>query len=193
MGIRAAADDGGIYEIPFLDFQYHGPGEPGVLCPGHRGECDHGVDQAAAHDTSDGNSQDDAGEGNHHIRDTHDHRIHDAAEVAGNNPQRGAHTEDDDHQRQHAGQGVSAAVEDTGQHITAQFVRTEEMGRRRSLVRILHHRLQGTVGRNHRRQENNGDEQHHQKRGDAEGPVFLESFPKIFHDYRPPFRSLGSR
>ena len=171
-----AGYDSRIDKFTALDLENHGTGEAGILGPCDRSQCDHRIDERAAHDTGDGDRKDDAREGDHHISDTHDDDIDDAAEVSGNDAHRGAYDEDAGYEGDDGGQGVARAVEDTGEYVTSELVCAEEMRRRRCLVRILHDSGERVIRSDDRSKECDRQKKDDQKRGEAEGFIFFEAF-----------------
>ena len=155
-------------EITVTNLHGERASQAGVFRPAYNSQRQDCIDGTAAHDTGNGNSQNDTGKCKHEVRYTHENHIHLAAEVTGNNTDCRAyrcHQENDNHSH---GQGNPGAVEDTGEAVTTELIGTKDMITARLHESFFHICGIRVKGSDYRSENRSGDNQYYKTRKDPE-------------------------
>ncbi|MPM25681.1 hypothetical protein SDC9_72180 [bioreactor metagenome] len=136
--------------------------------------------------------QQNAGESGDGVVQAHQCLVHRPAEIPGQRPDEGAEDSADCHRSPGHQSGESRAPEDAAEYVPAKVVRSEQMGKRRGQKRFPAAHGGGVVGRPHRAQQNQGQQntRNDTAREKAGVSVGANGFLQRFHVRAPP--SLGS-
>ena len=174
--IADAERAGGLHEFLLLDRQHAAPDQPRVDRDAHdRDGAGHleGAHQARGrredHHQDDGEQVD--GKGEDQIHDPHDGRVGAAAVVSGDHSQRHPHEQGQQHRRHADDQRDPRAVDDAGEHVTAELVGAQRIVPARCLggdrLVVDGGMVRGQHVGEDRDDQQHGDDRHADERGDA--------------------------
>ena len=165
-------------EVAVADGQRLGPRDAGVWWPGGQRDGDHRILDPRAECRDEGQRQDQAGEGQEHIRHAHQRRIDPAADVtrrrADDQPDGGG----DQRHQHHDIERDPRPVDEAGEDVATEFVRAEPMPRaarrQQPLRQIL---LIGIMRRDPGREDRRQHQRQHDRQPQHRQPVALELQP----------------
>ena len=121
-------------------------GDAGDLRHEHDGQRDDGVDDAGAERAGDRDRQQHRGKGVEHVDGAHDRGVELAADIAGDEAERGADHEGEDHGQNADEQRQPPAIDQPRQHVAAELVGAERIVRRADMAEPADHRALIGIG-----------------------------------------------
>src|ERR1700730_4175337 len=129
------------------------------LRPGHEPDDGRGVREPGPEERDDHQNEEQGGNGHEHVRDTHDRRVHRAAEIGRDTPEHGSHDHGETRGEQPDLERDSAAPDHPRQDVAAEAGGAEPVGGAR-LLEPGEQRLGGVaVGSDCRRQRSHGEDE----------------------------------
>jgi hypothetical protein len=115
-----------------------GAGDAGVADPAVYGQReDQHADAGPRHQRRDGDVEQDAGKGQQHVDDAHQHLVEPAAEISGEHPEQHADDQTQHHHRRRQPEQQAGAVADLRQQIAAVLIGAKQVRQRRSLEQMV--------------------------------------------------------
>ena len=109
------------------DLQNQASSETGVFCPVYYDNGYNCIFHACSHDTGYGKCQNQTGERQHHISDSHDHAVHDTAKISGDHAKCCSDKENQCNYTKSCCQRRSRSVNHTCKDITSHLIGSEDM------------------------------------------------------------------